>query len=843
MGHRVRVLPYSTFKLNLSVTTPYNADFDGDEMNMHVPQSLETKAEIMEIMHVPKQIISPQSNRPVMGIVQDSLIGIKLFTHRDNFVKLDVLMNLIMWIEDFDFSEIPLPAVLKPEPLWTGKQIFSMFLPKKINLVRYTSDHSEKRNNPNNNYIHSKFLQNYNLFDTKVLIEDGELLMGIVCKKTVGNSSGGLIHVIFNEKGSTSTMYFLNHAQRIVNQWLLYNGFTVSISDTITVKTTNQKIKETMDEAKEKCKLTLLDAQKGHLQCQPGKSMLESFEAKVNAVLNEARDTAGRYVQGSLKPYNHLKNMVIAGSKGNITNISQIIACVGQQNVEGKRIPFYFNNRTLPHFTKDDYGPESRGFVENSYLSGLTAQEFFFHAMGGREGLIDTAVKTSETGYIQRRLVKALEDIMVKYDGTVRNSLASVIQFLYGEDGIAGELIEDQKLDLLLLDNTNMQKNFKFFDDDEIIMERYREKLQKSVEQEIIFDILYGEKLPLIKMELDKEYESLLRSRDEMREFMFKNGDDKQHFPVNIPRIIWNTKKIFKITPHTLSNIHPLHLIKKVEELKNELILVKGNDTLSREAQFNSTILINVIISYNLCCKRIILEEKLTMNALEYLLGEIKSRFMQAIIKPGEMVGSIAAQSIGEPATQMTLNTFHFAGVSSKNVTLGVPRLKEIINVAKKLKTPSMTVYLKKDFANSEAYAKQLQTKIEHTNMLHVTIRSEIYFDPYLNKTIIAEDEEMVDIDYKLKFNEEEENVGVLSRYSPWLLRIELDPNFLIDKNVRFFVFEIFSLNQLKIKYLLLDNSLTYFVSLYPINYNFLKQFNKLKINNSADGKPHIGNP
>jgi len=140
MGHRVRVLPYSTFKLNLSVPTPYNADFDGDEMNMHLRQSLETKAEIMEIMHVPKQIVSPQSNRPVMGIVQDSLIGVKLFTHRDNFIKLDVLMNLIMWIEEFDYSEIPLPAVLKPEPLCTGKQIFSMFLPKRINLVRYTSE-------------------------------------------------------------------------------------------------------------------------------------------------------------------------------------------------------------------------------------------------------------------------------------------------------------------------------------------------------------------------------------------------------------------------------------------------------------------------------------------------------------------------------------------------------------------------------------------------------------------------------------------------------------------------------------------------------------------------------
>ena len=187
-------------------------------------------------------------------------------------------------------------------------------------------------------------------------------------------------------------------------------------------------------------------AQKAKLECQPGHTMLESFENNVNQVLNKARDTAGTRAQKSLKETNNVKNMVTTGSKGSFINISQMIACVGQQNVEGKRIPYGFLNRTLPHFTKDDYGPESRGFVENSYLRGLTPQEFFFHAMGGREGLIDTAVKTAETGYIQRRLVKAMEDVMVKYDGTVRNSLGEVLQFLYGEDGMDAVALENGKL-------------------------------------------------------------------------------------------------------------------------------------------------------------------------------------------------------------------------------------------------------------------------------------------------------------------------------------------------------------------------------------------------------------
>ena len=181
--------------------------------------------------------------------------------------------------------------------------------------------------------------------------------------------------------------------------------------------------------------------------------MLQSFEADVNKTLNDARDKSGNIALDGLSSSNRLRNMVTAGSKGSNINISQIMACVGQQNVEGKRIPFGFKQRTLPHYSKYDFGPESRGFVESSYLKGLNPAELYFHAMGGREGLIDTAVKTAETGYISRRLIKALEDVMVQYDGTVRNSRMSIYQFLYGEDGMSGEAVEDLSLSLLKSSN------------------------------------------------------------------------------------------------------------------------------------------------------------------------------------------------------------------------------------------------------------------------------------------------------------------------------------------------------------------------------------------------------
>ncbi|KAH3765593.1 RNA polymerase II largest subunit [Pelomyxa schiedti] len=397
MGHRIKIMPYSSFRLNLSVTTPYNADFDGDEMNLHVPQSLETVAEIQQLMMVPRQIVTPQSNKPVMGIVQDTLLGSRLISSRDTFVTRDVLMNVLMWLPSWD-GKLPIPAILKPRHLWTGKQIFSLILPP-INL--YVNANLQ----PPADAL--KITASDDVDKNMVVIESGQLLAGILNVQTLGRSTGSVVHVVWKDYGPEETKRFLSETQTAVNHWLLQHCFSVGIGDTIADPQTTLDIENTLKTAKEKVSQLVSDRYQGNgMEPLPGRTMDESFEARVNKVLNSAVDTAGKSAQRSLTDSNNVKMMVVAGSKGVAINISQMIACVGQQNVEGKRVPFGFINRTLPHFTKEDYGPESRGFVQNSYLSGLTPQEFFFHAMGGREGLIDTAVKTSETGYIQRRLIK-----------------------------------------------------------------------------------------------------------------------------------------------------------------------------------------------------------------------------------------------------------------------------------------------------------------------------------------------------------------------------------------------------------------------------------------------------
>ncbi|CAN3474396.1 DNA-directed RNA polymerase II subunit RPB1 [Diutina catenulata] len=762
MGHRVKVMPYSTFRLNLSVTSPYNADFDGDEMNLHVPQSSETRAELSEICAVPLQIISPQKSAPVMGIVQDTLCGIRKMTLRDTFIEYDQVMNMLYWIPDWD-GVIPPPAIIKPKPLWSGKQVMSLAIPKGIHLQRLDG-------NPHAALLSAK--------DTGMLIIDGEIMLGVVDKKTVGASEGGLIHVVFREKGPYVCARLFGNIQKVVNYWLLHNGFSIGIGDTIADKDTMRQITGFISDAKVKVAQIIKDAHQNKLEPRPGMTLRESFENSVSVVLNQARDDAGKASEVNLKELNNVKQMVVSGSKGSYINISQMSACVGQQIVEGKRIPFGFGDRTLPHFTKDDYSPESRGFVENSYLRGLTPQEFFFHAMAGREGLIDTAVKTAETGYIQRRLVKALEDIMVHYDGTTRNSLGDIIQFLYGEDGMDGTQVEKQSLDTLPGSHMAFDKRYRIdlLDPSKTIAEQLLES-----GQDIQGDVT-------LQKVLDEEYAQLCADRDYLRNVCFPNGEYVWQLPVNIRRIIQNAQQKFHGGRQRASDLTLDEVVDQVKALCEKITVVRSSaehkestQELVSEAQRNATLLFQCLLRSRLAARRVIEEFRLNRLSFEWVIGEIDTQFQKSLVHPGEMVGVIAAQSIGEPATQMTLNTFHYAGVSSKNVTLGVPRLKEILNVAKNIKTPGLTVYLEKQIAADIEKAKVIQAAIEHTSLKGVTASTEIYYDPDPRTTVIDEDYDTVEAYFAIPDEKVEESID---KQSPWLLRLELDRAKMLDKQL-----------------------------------------------------------
>ena len=761
MGHRIKVLPYSTFRLNLSVTTPYNADFDGDEMNLHLAQTHETRAEIKHIMMVPKQIVAPKGNAPVMGIVQDSLLAVSKFTKRDTFLEAHEVMQLLLWTPNWDGS-VPVPCILRPRPLWSGKQIFSLLVPR-INLTRDSGIASQNRGD------HAYFSKS----DCRVIIRAGEVLAGVICKRSVGSSAGSLIHVIWLEHGPERARDFFGGVQKVVNFWLLHQGFSVGCADIVANDTTMAQVEKTLMQAKQEVQSLVLSAQRGQLETQPGKSLLQSFEAKVNQRLNGAREEAGKLAANSLDDKNNIIAMVNAGSKGSPINIAQIIACVGQQNVEGKRIPLSFRDRTLPHFTKDDFGPESRGFVENSYLSGLTPQEFFFHAMGGREGIIDTACKTSETGYIQRRLIKSMESVRVRYDGTVRNELDEVVQFLYGEDGMAAEYIENQDIELLKMSYEKVERVFRH----DYASGKYGEGWIKSPDAR-----LEVRTNPDIQAQLDLEFNQLLELKQTLCTEVFPDGDSSRYVPVNISRVIDLAKLLFPAEEDP-EHYSPGELVTKLNELIDSLRVIRGltssEDALGWEAQENATIVLTAQLRSSLASRKLLEVERLGRRGCDWIFGEVRQRFEKALANAGESVGTIAAQSIGEPATQMTLNTFHFAGVGSKNVTLGVPRLREIINVAKNVKTPSMTVFLKPGMGNDDHKAKEVLSSLEHTTLGSVTSFTQIVYDPQPTTSIIPEDKDWVEAYFELP----EEDID-LSRCSPWVLRIQLDSKVMVDKKL-----------------------------------------------------------
>jgi len=761
MGHRAKVLDWSTFRLNLSVTTPYNADFDGDEMNLHVPQSIVARADANELMMVPRNIVTPQSNRNVMGIVQDALLAVCNMTKRGVFLTKEDVMHVMMWMPSWN-GVLPHPAILKPKQLWTGKQIFSLVTPninyKGMSMCR-----------PPKNAANT-----LNLYDCETLILNGELIQGTIDKAIVGAKAGSIVHLTWMDLGWEETRRFMNEVQMVVNAWMCKRSYTVGVADTVADKTTMNAIHAALSEAKTNVGVTMMKAQKGQLEGQAGKSISEKFEMTVNGLLNVTIGTAGKAALSSLKERNAIKGTVSAGSKGSSNNISQIIACVGQQNVQGARIKYGFQQRTMPHFSKDDLGMESRGFVENSYLRGLSPSEFYFHAMGGREGCIDTAVKTAETGYIQRRLVKAMETVMARYDGTMRNAAGCVMQFLYGQDGLDAQRIEKQTLDSYKLPMAKFRKKMYI---DYLGLSGEADQLD-YLTPEVRQDI--SENLNELHEAMEKEFNTLNADRALVRESLasrYSSSNDPMetdhsvHLPVNIDRLIWNAQRQFGCGDTRVeSDLHPTSVQAAVKEICDECVIVKGDDVLSREAQYNATILWQALVRSKLATKRVLKDLRLNEMALNFLKGEITRCFHKTIVNPGEMCGVLAAQSLGEPATQMTLNTFHSTGISAKNVTLGVPRLNEILNIAKSPKTPSLTVYVGGGDAFDEEAVNEVMEQLEYTKLGDMMVKAEIHYDPDPETTVIEEDKEFVGLYFQIpddEFNPE--------NMSPWVLRIVLD--------------------------------------------------------------------
>ena len=729
-------------------------------MNLHMPQDVESESELRNLAAVPWQIVSPANNQSIVGIFQDSLLGAYRFTRENiNFTPRQA-MNLLMAFDKVDITK------LSKKNSVSNFNILSQIIPP-LTLKYKTKRFGEK--------------DDYKTSNSVLEIVNGEYVRGQLEKGVIGGTSSGLIHRICNDFGNEESLNFIDNLQNIVTEYMKSSAYSVGISDLIADSATNEAIANVITKKKTEVKSLIDQTHLGIFENKTGKTDEEEFETQVNNILSRAVNDAGKIGRESLIKDNRFVIMVNAGSKGSDLNISQMISCLGQQNVDNKRIPYGFENRTLPHFTKYDDSPQARGFVENSFISGLTPEELFFHAMGGRIGIIDTAVKTSQTGYIQRRLIKGLEDLKVEYDMTVRNNKNKVIQFAYGDDGFDPVKVENQFLPILQMTLEEIYAHYQMPSDD----------LKNDV-----FNTSYTK--PTIKR-LNKQtkelaekthglVEEVVKSRKKLYTNVFGKKDGKNiYIPVAFTYIINNVQGQQNIGPTSMVDITPFEAFQLIED---------GYSKLNTITYVKPTNLFKLAYDYYMNPKDLLMVKRFNRVALIILIDKIVLAYKKAIIAPGEMVGMIAAQSIGEPTTQMTLNTFHFAGVASKsNVTRGLPRIEEILSLSENPKNPSCTVHLFPNEETEQDNAKKLMHRLEHTKLRVIVDSVQICFDPDDMNTLVEEDSDIME-SYK-EFEsmidecvgketdcESNEIEGSDSKKSKWVLRMKLNAEEMLDRNL-----------------------------------------------------------
>ncbi|EIN10167.1 beta and beta-prime subunits of DNA dependent RNA-polymerase [Punctularia strigosozonata HHB-11173 SS5] len=663
MCHRVKVRPWRTFRLNECVCGPYNADFDGDEMNLHVPQTEEARTEALELMNIKHNLVSPRNGEPVIAAIQDFITASFLLSQRDRFFDRSQFTQVCSYFADANLHiDIPPPTIWKPQRLWTGKQVFNVLMRpnKKSNILVNVESKCNKVEAPKaENYPkRMKPINDLAPNDGWLVVVNSEIMCGVMDKATLGSGKKkSIFGVILRDYGPHEAAAAMNRVAKLSARWLANYGFSLGINDVIPGPVLFSKKDQLVEKAYAACLDLIARAKKGLLENKAGCNQEQTLEAMISSVLSKVRDEVGEICLKELSRYNAPLIMATCGSKGSVINVAQMVACVGQQIIAGHRVPDGFQDRSLPHFPKKSREPPSKGFVRNSFYSGLLPTEFLFHAISGREGLVDTAVKTAETGYMQRRLMKALEDLTTHYDLTVRNAIGGIVQFRYGDDGLDPACLEGDAQPL------DMERAWTH---------------ARSISSRAGRSLLPYEVLEITDAELSQS------------------------------KFVSECTAAYRATVRGFVTEHIAHRLAEVRRSRGMF------DALEREDEWDSDT--DLSMGADVTEKAYVENKsKVTEDQLRMFLQLCWVKYVKAKIEPGSTVGAVGAQSIGEPGTQMTLKTFHFAGVASMNVTLGVPRIKEIINAAKVISTPIISCKLVTP--NSEPSARIVKGRLEKTHL------------------------------------------------------------------------------------------------------------------------------
>ncbi|OXG15683.1 DNA-directed RNA polymerase III subunit RPC1 [Cryptococcus neoformans Tu401-1] len=688
MCHRVRVRPWRTFRLNECVCNPYNADFDGDEMNLHVPQTEEARTEALELMSVKKNLVTPRNGEPIIAAIQDFITAAYLLSRRDRFYDRQQFTQIASYLGDANLKiEMPPPTIWKPVRLWTGKQIFNLLMrPNKESKVLVNLE--AKCRTLVDPAKEDRFPPDMSPNDGYLVIQNSEIMCGVFDKNTVGDGKkNSVFGVILRDYGPEEAAQAMNRLAKIAARWLANIGFSLGINDVIPGPILHASKDARVEKAYDECDVFIDLAKKGKLENAPGCDQEATLESKISKTLSDVREAVGKICMQELSRHNAPLIMATCGSKGSVINVAQMVACVGQQIIGGSRVRNGFQDRSLPHFRKKSKNPPSKGFVRNSFFSGLTPPEFLFHAMSGREGLVDTAVKTAETGYMARRLMKALEDLCTHYDLSVRNSVGGIVQFQYGDDMLDPACLEGDATPVEYVRSWTHACRTAGNQGRALYPYEVR-RIAARIYPESFVPPSFPSSSPKTKGRRRKE-------------------------PTPPPPVVAPTlPKEWEGCHHKFrENTYKFVVDKIVKQMVDQRLARGLPDADDVEMAEEYEALLN---SDDLAVQRVLENaNKVTEAQLSSFLENCRIRYLRAKIEPGSTVGAVGAQSIGEPGTQMTLKTFHFAGVASMNVTLGVPRIKEIINAAKVISTPIIAAELA--IPESETAARIVKGRIEKT--------------------------------------------------------------------------------------------------------------------------------
>ncbi|POW18023.1 hypothetical protein PSTT_00252 [Puccinia striiformis] len=626
MSHRAKIRPWRTFRFNECVCTPYNADFDGDEMNLQAT----------ELMNIKYNLVTPRNGEPIIAATQDFITASFLLSRKDNFYDRQQFSQILQYLSDATLHiDLPPPVIWKPVRLWTGKQVFNVLMrpnkdsPVKVNVEAKCATHQKAA---------PGYLPDMSPNDGWLVIQNSEIMCGVVDKAIVGGGKKDSIFAVINcDFGPDEAVKAMNRLAKVSARWLANMGFSIGVGDVTPGERLSTQKNALVAKAYKETDELIQQSKAGKLETLPGRDLDQTLEAMISGVLSKVRDSLGEICMAELTRHNAPLIMATCGSKGSKINVAQMVACVGQQIISGNRIPDGFQDRSLPHFHKKAKEPPAKGFVRNSFHSGLRATEFLFHAISGREGLVDTAVKTAETGYMQRRLMKALEDLATRYDDSVRNSVGGIVQFTYGDDGLDPTYLEG--------------------DGEPVEFARTWRHTKATVSH------LDGRGL--------NPYEITQLVTDGLAKPRFTKACT-QRFRDSV--LDFMVEKVAKPAAHFRSSYGMYPALELEGDWDEYTDLSAGVSDASKKIVANKT--------------------QVTLKQIETFLNHCWKKYVKAKVEPG-------------------------TAVASMNITLGVPRIKEIINASKLINGPIINAPLVAN--HNERSARIVKARLEKTYLGDVT--------------------------------------------------------------------------------------------------------------------------